>query len=43
MKGMDLNFQVLQLAGVSDADMNCTGMSRTVAKKAGFCAQDFLF
>ena len=43
MKGRDLNLQVLQPMGVSDADMDCTGMSLTVAQNDGFCAQDVLF
>ena len=43
MKGKDLNFQVLQPTGVSDADPDCTGMSLTVAQNDGFCAQGFLF
>ena len=43
MKGMDLNFQVLKPTGVSDADLDCTGMSLTVAQNDGFCAQGFLF
>ena len=43
MKGMDLNFQVLQPTGVSDTDPGCTGMSLTVAQNDGFCAQGFLF
>ena len=43
MKGMDLNFQVLLLMGVSDADPDCTGMSLTVAQNDGFCAQGLLF
>ena len=30
---MDLNFQVLQPTGVSDADMDCSGMSLTVSLK----------
>ena len=43
MKGKDLNFQVLQLTGVSDADLDCSGMFLTVAQNDGFCAQGFLF
>ena len=43
MKGRDLNVQVLQPTGVSDADLDCSGMSLTVAQNDGFCAQGFLF
>ena len=43
MKGRDLNFQVLQPTGVSDADLDCSGMSLTVAQNDAFCAQGFLF
>ena len=43
MKGKDLNFQVLQPKGVPDADLDCSGMSLTVAQNDGFCAQGFLF
>ena len=43
MKGSDLNCQVLQPRGVSDADLDCSGMSLTVAQNDGFCAQGFLF
>ena len=43
MKGKDLNFQVLQPKGVPDADLDCSGMSLTVAQNDGFCAQGVLF
>ena len=43
MKGRDLNFHILQPVGVSDADLDCTGMSLTVVQNDGFCAQGFLF
>ena len=42
-KGKDLNFQVLQPTVVSDADLDCSCMSLTVAQNDGFCAHGFLF
>ena len=43
MKVKDLNFQVLQPKSVSDADLDCSGMSLTVAQNDGFGAHSGLF
>ena len=43
MKGKDLNFQVLQPKGVSDADLDCSCMSLTVAQNDGLIGPSMLY